>query len=47
MEVCATDAADVNLDENLASLWDWYRPIVKPQRIPGNVIRLVEYHRFH
>lgn len=47
MEIRATDAADMNLDEDLTCLWDGYRPIVKPQRTSGNVIDMVEYHRFH
>ncbi len=47
MEIRATDATDVNLDEDLASLRDWYRPIVKPQRTAGDIARLIEHHRFH
>ena len=47
MEIRATDAADVNLDEDLPRIWDRYRSLVKPQRTRGNVIGLVEDHRFH
>ena len=47
MEIRAADAADANLDEDLPRVWDRYRSIVKPQRTGGNVIGLVEHHRFH
>jgi len=47
MEIRAADTADMNLNEDLIRLWDWYRPIVKPQRTSGHVAGMVEHHRFH
>ena len=47
MEIRATDAADMNLDEDLTRLWKRYRSIVKSQRTSRYVIGMVKHHRFH
>ena len=47
MEIRATEAADMNLDEGLIGLWNRNLQILEPQRIAGDIARVIEHHCFH